>query len=67
MHTYGWIDKIDDKDYVFKNMILFQADASLRSDKEELLQIVREAMQSGYDNRLVINEMVEPDFSREIQ
>ncbi len=65
--TYGWIDSIDNQDHVFKNIILFQADASLRQDKEELVQIVQEAMQCGYDNELIIKEMVEPDFSREIQ
>ncbi len=65
--TYGWIKILNDKSYAFKNIISFQADASLRNDKEELVRIVQEAMQSGYDNRLVINEMVEPDFSREIQ
>lgn len=64
--TYGWIDSIGDEDYVFKNIILFQADASLKGDKEELVQIVQEAMQSGYKKGLVIKEIVEPDFSREI-
>ena len=66
VQTYGWIDSIDDKDYVFKNIILFQADALLEGDKEELVQIVLDAMQSGYKNGLVIKEMAEPDFSREI-
>ena len=65
--TYGWIDSIGDEDYVFKNIILFQADASLKGDKEELVQIVQEAIQSGYKKGLVIKEIVEPDFSREIQ
>ena len=66
VQTYGWIDSIDDKDYVFKNIILFQADALLEGDKEELVQIVLDAMQSGYKNGLVIKEMAEPDFSRKI-
>ena len=65
--TYGWIKIVDDKSFAFKNIISFQADASLRNEKEELVQIVQEAMQSGYDSGLIIKEMVEPDFSREIQ
>ena len=65
--TYGWIDSIDDKDYVFKNVTSFHADVSLEGDKEELVQIVKEVLQSGYDNNLVINMMVEPEFLEEIR
>ncbi len=67
VNTYGWIDSIDGTDYVFKNIILFQADASLKNDKDELVQIVQEALECGYDNDMIIKEMAEPDFSREIQ
>ncbi len=67
VHTYGRVKRLDDKIHVFKNIILFQADASLREDKDELMKIVQEAMQSGYKNALVIEEIEEPDFSREFK
>ena len=65
--TYGWIEKSGDRSSSFSNIILFQADVSLRQDKEELVQIVREVLEFGHDGNFVIKEMTEPDFSREIQ
>lgn len=65
--TYGWFERFGDMIQGYKNIILFQGDASLKKDKEELIQIVQEALECGYDNDLTIKEMVEPDFSREIQ
>ena len=37
--TYGWIESFGEEKRVFKNIILFQADASLKEDKEEVIQI----------------------------
>ncbi len=66
VNTYGWLERLGDKTQCFKNIISFHAAASLKDDKDELVQIVLDAMQSGYKNGLVIKEMAEPDFSREI-
>jgi len=65
--TYGWIEKRDDVSKVLVNIILFQADEFLKRDRDELVQIVHEALQTGYNGNLIIKEMVEPDFSREIK
>ncbi len=67
VNTYGWNERLGEKTQCFKNITSFHADASLKDDKKELVQIVQEALECGYDNDLIIKEMAEPDFSREIQ
>lgn len=65
--TYGWLDYMGDDCHSFKNIILFQADASLKKHRDELVQIVQEALQTGYSKKLIIEEMIEPDFSKEFK
>ena len=64
--TYGWIEKRDGVRKVVVNIILFQADALLEQSKNELVEIVKEALQVEFEGELIIEEMVEPDFSREL-
>ncbi|MCM1284286.1 MAG: hypothetical protein NC180_02145 [Muribaculaceae bacterium] len=68
VETYGWIEGSDDCNWgVVKNIIEFQADASLKPYKKELLEIVIKALSVGHTQPFKIEEIEEPDFSKEFE
>jgi len=65
--TYSWLEGASNNRRFFSNIILFQADVSLKSERDELVQIVKEALSARYTYPFLIKEMVEPDFSKEFK